>query len=81
MATIKVCDICRSQKDVNTKFYATSMQTDPAGGRAEEIGEYHDLCTQCDNNVFAIYLKKLRKIQGIEQDLELLSIIKSMFES
>jgi hypothetical protein len=80
MATIKICDVCQSSKSVDTEYYATGTQPDVAGGSSETIGEYYDLCLQCENKVSQIYLKKLRKIQGIKLDIELLEIIDQLIK-
>lgn len=48
MATVKVCDVCNSQKDVNLREYEIGTQSDAAGGPSESIVKSYDLCHSCE---------------------------------
>ena len=63
MALVKVCDICSSSKDVNTRQYAFDNQVDIAGGRSEDVYGQYDLCLSCEIDMFNSLLKEIMKSQ------------------
>jgi len=63
MALVKVCDICGSSKNVNTRQYAFDDQVDIAGGRCEDVYETYDLCLACEVNMFTSSLREIMKSQ------------------
>jgi len=63
MALVKVCDICGSSKDVNTRQYTFDNQVDIAGGRSEDICETFDLCLACEVNMFTSLQREIMKSQ------------------
>jgi hypothetical protein len=49
MATIKICDICGSNENVNTRKYITGQTYN--GVDYDNNSEYYDLCVICENKV------------------------------
>lgn len=80
MATIKICDICKSSKDVESKSFCKGYQSDPAGGRAEEIYEYYDLCKKCELKLYKSFFKKHLLTQAKKDDIDskMIEILKDM---
>lgn len=59
MATINICDICKSRENVNSRVYSIGSQTCPAGGTRDTIKEYFDLCQTCELEILRNFIKQL----------------------
>ena len=57
MATIKVCDVCGTKDNVNSRYYPYDRRADGAGGM-EDVGDSFDLC--CRHEV--VLQKKIIKV-------------------
>jgi hypothetical protein len=64
MATVKVCDICNSQKDINLREYEIGTQPDAAGGPSESIVKSYDLCQSCEVIILNNTIKSIIKESG-----------------
>jgi len=62
MALVKVCDICKNTRDVNTRQYTFDNQIDVAGGNNYEIYETYDLCLACEVDMFTSRLNESMKL-------------------
>jgi hypothetical protein len=58
MATIKICDVCKSQDEVTNCAYWVDRRMDAAGSMDDEYDSF-DLCIQCRLNAAMKVIKKL----------------------
>ena len=58
MATIKVCDVCNTKDNVNSRYYPYDRRADGAGGM-EDVGADFDLCLLHETIVLNKIIKAL----------------------
>ena len=80
MATIQICDICKSSEIVSTQYYVIGSQTDLAGGASEDDYETYDLCQECELKVLRIYVYKgaINRKERMTYGIPIIEIIKKL---
>jgi len=82
MATIEICDICGSSKDVKRIYYCYGRETDGAGSMSD-VGDTFDLCPKHQIQVLEatlIMLWEKHKIHKHERNKIQIEIIKRRIE-